>query len=149
MEDLENFKNWWLNNRVINSPKHGSLTLYHNRISGVVLYRQNEYQVELFIPQENCEVKQHIHPDVDSFEVYLCGEMVFNLDGTDYAQSTIGDTLPVPSTCYHGGATGEEGAAFLSIQKWKNGVLPTSVGENWGDKDGKDKWEKYKDEDSS
>ena len=148
MQDLENFKNWWLNNRVINTPKYGSLSLYHEKIAGIVLYRKEEYQVELFIPQSNSEIKKHIHPDVDSFEVYLCGEIVFNLNDLDYEPFTIGDSLPVPSDSFHGGIIGKEGAAFLSIQKWKNGVLPSSVGENWKDKKGNDKWDKYKDEDN-
>ena len=144
MEELERFKNWWLANRPFNTPLMGSISKYHDRISGVVLYRQNEYQVELFITQGNTDIKAHIHPNVDSYEVFLCGDMVFTVNGESYNQATIGGSIPVPSLSLHGGSAGKEGASFISIQRWKNGVLPSSVGYNWIDEDGNTSWNEYK-----
>lgn len=115
-------------------------------LSSVVLFRQGPFQVEMFtvLPREGGSiVKEHGHPNVDSYEVYLCGEIKFTLQGKrvysdemvlqkshDGSALLCGQSIRVPPNVYHGGIFGEKGGSFLSIQHWLNGT-PTSVGLDW------------------
>jgi len=133
-DDLENFKNWWISNRSINTPKENALS-HVNDTHGVVLYRQDCYQVELFNVKPNSEIKPHIHPNVDSFEMFVGGDISFMCDDVWYDQDLIGATIRVPPSSYHGGKFGERGGCFISIQKWLNNKTPRFVGDDWVDKE--------------
>jgi len=131
-DDLPHFKDWWLQNRPLNTPQDDALR-YVGDVHGVVLYRQDPYQVELFITKPNSEIIPHVHPNVDSFEVYVSGDIKFTKDGEVYDQNKLGSSLRVYPNNYHGGVFGERGGCFISIQKWLNGVKPTFVGDDWKD----------------
>ena len=132
-DDLEAFMTWWLANRVINTPCEKE-TNFNGVLSGVVLYRHGQYQVQLFIVQPNSVIDAHIHPNVDSFEVFVGGDINFMCDGNWNDQSVVGAHIRVRETSWHGGKFGPKGGCFLSIQKWLNNVPPTSVGDDWDDK---------------
>jgi hypothetical protein len=137
-DDLEAFKNWWLQNRVINTPADAKLNHY-NGVLGVVLFRQEPYQVQLFITPPNFVIEPHIHPDVDSYEVFVSGNIEFMCDGRwlidrKDGSNRLGEHFRVSPQSWHGGNFGAEGGCFLSIQKWLNNVKPSSVGANWHDK---------------
>jgi len=136
MDDLEEFKNWWLNNRIINTPKDNALNFVADTY-GVVMYRYKEYQVEQFIVKPNSEIKPHTHPNVDSFEVFISGDINFMCDGNWSGPNVLGKTIRVKPNSYHGGLFGEQGGCFLSIQKWLNNTTPTFVGNDWQDRDSK------------
>jgi hypothetical protein len=131
-DDLEFFKNWWLNNRPINTYE-GAKPCYHANIVGTVLYRQYPYQVQLFITPPNTLIEEHLHPNVDSFEVYLNGDIAFTCNGHVFDSHKIGESIRVKTSYWHGGKTGKLGATFLSIQKWLNGEQPSSVANDWHD----------------
>jgi quercetin dioxygenase-like cupin family protein len=133
-DDLEAFLTWWLASRPINTPPNNSLT-YQKDTHGVVLYRQSPYQVELFTVQPNSEIVPHIHPNVDSFEVFISGDISFMCNGEWFAQNLLGNQIRVKPESWHGGKFGERGGCFLSVQKWLNNVEPTFVGNDWRDKD--------------
>ncbi|MGZ5050454.1 MAG: hypothetical protein ACXWF8_05275 [Methylobacter sp.] len=138
-DDLAAFASWWLNTRTFCPPRTTPISFYGN-MTGVVLYRHENYQVELFIADPDSVAPSHVHPDVDSFELYLSGDLVFNIGGVVF-DPALQDSLSFGPTrirpdCWHDGKTGKIGGAFLSIQKWLNGVPPTSVGDNWADSDG-------------
>jgi quercetin dioxygenase-like cupin family protein len=131
-DDLEAFLNWWLQHRVINTPSDSSL-VHQKDTHGVVLYRYEQYQVELFNVKPNSEIVPHIHPNVDSFEVYVAGDIKFMCNQDWFEQSTLGDKIRVYPNSWHGGLFGERGGCFLSVQKWLNGVPPSFVGNDWKD----------------
>jgi len=138
-DDLEVFLYWWMNKKPINTPDE-SPTNFNGTLSGTVLYRQAPYQVQLFIVQPNSVIEPHIHPNVDSYEVFVGGDIIFTCDGVehkkpaDYKQHALDMNLRVKPNSWHGGIFGERGGCFLSVQKWLNGVIPTSVGDDWRDK---------------
>jgi hypothetical protein len=134
-DDLEQFKNWWLTNRPLNTPQENALS-HVAETHGVVLYRQNPYQVELFNVKPNSEIPAHIHPNVDSFEVFIGGDIAFMCNDVWYSQDVIGASIRVLPNSYHGGKFGVRGGCFLSIQKWLNGVTPKFVGDDWADTNG-------------
>lgn len=131
-DDLEAFLNWWLQHRVINTPSDSSL-VHQKDTHGVVLYRYGQYQVELFNVKPNSEIVPHIHPNVDSFEVYVAGDIKFMCNQDWFEQNALGDKIRVYPNSWHGGLFGERGGCFLSVQKWLNGVPPSFVGNDWKD----------------
>jgi mannose-6-phosphate isomerase-like protein (cupin superfamily) len=136
MDELEQFKDWWLANRIINTPVDDALNFVADT-HGVVLFRHNEFQVELFAVKPNSEIKPHIHPNVDSFEVFVSGDINFMCNDEWFDQNIIGSTIRVKPNSFHGGLFGEKGGCFLSIQRWLNEVKPTFVGNDWADKESK------------
>lgn len=134
-DELEAFVSWWMNTRALNTPNEHP-TNFNGMLSGVVLFRQGQYQVQLFNVQPNCVIEPHIHPNVDSFEVFVGGDIDFMCDDVWYTQTLLGDRIRVTPSSWHGGKFGPRGGCFLSIQKWQNGITPTSVGDDWHDKDG-------------
>lgn len=136
---LENFINWfmsmpfnWL------APVVNEFYDYGKFVS-IVLYRKDQFQVELFLGLPHTTLAEmHTHPNVDSYEMGLCGKINFTCNGergTDYKE-----TIPLMQRTFSKvfandkhGAEPEGGIAFLSFQYWKNGVKPTSVGHDWQD----------------
>lgn len=116
-------------------------------ILGVVLYRQAPFQVEQFIgpsSEAGSFFPDHRHPNVDSIEVYQTGEIGFSINGRrllsdeqmaalspDGSQAVSGSVHLIRSRDWHGGQIGPMGFSFLSIQKWTDGVEPSSVTLNW------------------
>lgn len=113
-------------------------------VSSLVLYRRDPYQVELIWGAGPGTVPEHSHRNVDSIEVILSGDLGFILDGrrrvteehlasveSDGSLTICGQPLRVRPNQRHGAIVGPRGAAFLSIQRWLNGVQPTSVGLDW------------------
>jgi len=126
-----------------------SRTDTNDSVSGLTLYRQKDLQVQLFIFPPCSEVPPHVHPNMDSFEAYMGGEPLFQIDGikTDHHDKLENfDTLEDKDAFYnqlflksfritektlHHARFGKKGGAFLSIQHWKNGVKPTSPADDW------------------
>ena len=143
-DDLSYFADWYLNSgdiQRIYTPFKNPL-LFIEGVSGVVLYRKDNFQVELFICQPNTVIPEHTHPDVDSYELFLYG-MKFTHSGETVIDSeqALEEIEGMPSYAYqtirvrpndpHGGTASKNGGSFISIQKWLNGVEPTHVSSNW------------------
>ena len=143
-DDLEEFLEWYVAN-----PRHAAIPFHHGftfdqGVCGFVLFRQPPYQVQMFIVAPGYDVPEHRHPNVDSFEVYLGGHLEMRLAGhvvvnPDEASVCAPNGLSHARGCvlrlrprdWHGGKAGASGGAFLSVQKWLNGLDPTSVGDDW------------------
>ncbi len=147
-DSLNQFMAWWLEKRILRTP-FSTPIMADGNISGVVLYRSPPWQVQLFILKPDSVVPEHQHPNVDSFEVYLSGEIEFSLEGEIIASMQDSDepdftglhklyatSIRVTPLAWHGARTGAKGGAFLSVQKWLNDVAPTNVGDDWTHKDG-------------
>ena len=143
-DELSNFANWYLTSKDIDriyTPNNKGL-LFIEGVSGIVLYRNKSFQVELFICQPNLVIPEHTHPDVDSYECFLhgmkfthSGETVITeeqaLEEQDGYPINAYQTIRVKPNDLHGGTASKNGGAFISIQHWLNGVEPTHVTSNW------------------
>lgn len=121
-------------------PPQENILLYRG-VTSVVLYREGQFQVELIVVEPGVHIPLHCHDDVESFEVAFSGGINLEIDGK--AASAIreprangmmrdfGRYVPIPSDAPHGGTAGPQGACFLSVQRWRDGVPPTHVGLNW------------------
>lgn len=109
-------------------------------VTSILLYREPPYQVQLFAAPENTIIPEHTHPNVDSYEVYVGGNINFSHSGKyvftddqikedpDFKTAVSrGKVIRVLPNDWHGGTFGPGGGVFLSVQKWLNGVEPHCV----------------------
>lgn len=135
---LDDFLKLWCSRIVFRMPAETPLDM-EGRLHGVVLYRDAPWQVQLFSVSPNGEIPDHIHPNVDSYEIYLSGEIAFRHSGIYITTPEMwvdttklfGLKIRVLPNDSHGGSFGPKGGAFLSIQHWLNNVPPSSVGYDW------------------
>ena len=141
MDDLERFANWFTSNSsVIAAVPFNDAVHYVEGVACVLMYRSAPYQVQMFVVPPNHIIPEHVHPNVDSIELYMGGQIRFSHSGKfviseDSFTSPADNGLPVEAgrmirvrpDDVHGGIFGPAGGVFLSIQKWLNGVEPHCV----------------------
>lgn len=123
---VHQFAQWWLENRPIAPPPNSLMRL--GKISGICLFRAGPFQVEMFLCEPEATAPRHGHPNIDSVEVLLTGEIDFDSDRKAVDQRGVLHIEPGES---HVATAGACGGAFLSIQKWLNGMTPTTVTDDW------------------
>ncbi len=120
------------------TPVHG-LRMFGDAVC-VVIDREEQYQAELCIFPPRVSVPSHNHPDVDGIEIQITGSIRFFINGKGVAcpDSMVGlETLfhkvgfRIPAGQDHSGVSGQNGVAFLSVQRWNNGKTPDHIGHNW------------------
>lgn len=141
MDEVEQFAGWFLkNSSVIGAvPLHGAVSKIED-VTSVIMYRGGQFQVQMFIVPPNYTIPPHIHPNVDSIEVYMGGQIMFSHSGQfvvseeEFTEPTAeglpkcaGRLIRVRPNDWHGGKFGDSGGVFLSIQHWLNGVKPHCV----------------------
>jgi len=143
-DDLTTFLKWYLDAGLrIFTPLNDAVHFVEN-VVGTTIYRHGPFQVQLFTATPNTVIPEHLHPNVDSYEVALTG-MEFTLEGKIVLPMWASEmkcedsnlsrahysTVRVLPESLHGGRSGPKGGAFMSVQHWLNGVKPTSVGNDW------------------
>jgi hypothetical protein len=137
---LEEFLDWFLKNSpcIGAVPFHGAVSKIEG-VTRVLWFCQPPFQVEMFITPPNFIIPEHTHPNVDSFEVYVGGQISFSHSGrfvthweSDGASEVglpahRGRVIRVRPENLHGGVFGPAGGVFMSVQHWLNGVEPHSV----------------------
>ena len=116
----------------------------YNRVgpfAGLTLYRGGPFQVQLWLCPPLSEIPDHSHPDVDSIQLYLSGQVYLRLNGeqiikpedvfeTEGRCSKHGYAIRVRPHDTHGASIGANGGAFMTFQHWLKGE-PQSVELNW------------------
>lgn len=151
MDELDQFLTWFL----AQGPLLGKVPVMSsvnalgfdeqggNVMSGI-WYRKGNLQVELFMIAGPLIIPEHTHPNVDSYEVLVGGQIRFSHSGKWLIPETYqhdkaedgtspyrGNTIRVNHNNPHGGIVGPGGAMFFSVQRWLNGVEPHSVALDW------------------
>jgi len=142
-DPLVAFFQWWMVEFKGGLPPciHDGITRVGD-YTGLVLYRQPPFQVELWILPPNTAAPEHAHPNVDIFLVHVTGELRVWV-GEDMVLKPE-DTLPLPNGVTktngnfirirpgqnHRAETGALGAAFLNVQLWIDGK-PRSTDSDW------------------
>lgn len=143
-DPLTYFLMWYLEygTSIGHAPFHNAVSSIGN-VAGCVLLRQWPFQVQLFICPPNIEIPHHVHPGVDSYEVYVAGQVDFSVEGQsirDKSEITfdqIGQAalrahcIRIKPDYSHGGKIGAEGGVFMSVQKWS--VPFTCITQNHGE----------------
>lgn len=142
VDQLEKFCSWFLKKMpVIGAvPFQGAVSKVED-VTAILLYRKDQFQVQMFAVPEGTIIPEHTHPNVDSIEVYVGGNIRFSHSGKYvYPEDQLyalsgplgcafkrGTTIRVHPNDVHGGVFGEGGGVFLSVQHWLNGVKPHCV----------------------
>ena len=142
MDVLENFCTTFLNKAPVLGavPFAGAVSKIED-VTAILLYRQGQFQVQMFAVPEGTIIPEHAHPNVDSFEVYVGGNIQLSLDGRHVYPPAIlfenkgplklasrrGERVRVRPNQIHGATIGAGGAVFLSVQHWLNGIKPHCV----------------------
>lgn len=103
-------------------------------IHSYTLHREGQFQAQLFTVEPNVIIPEHIHPNIDSFEIAIRGMTLFHSGQillTPYDTNLIGNAVFVGHDQWHGGCACEKGGAFMSVQQWLNGIKPSSVADDW------------------
>lgn len=123
------------------APRTGTTVMDHSSVATLCLHREGQYQVELVLMKPGSPEwpGEHRHPNVDSYEVAVFYPMPFKKNGLLLSGPelvvTVGaikcDCVRLFPTDWHGALSPPYGAAILSVQKWQNHIVPTSVGLDW------------------
>jgi len=142
VDELEKFCDWFLKEMPVLGavPFAGAVSKVQD-VTSILLFRKDQFQVQMFAVPEGTIIPEHTHPNVDSIEVYVGGNIHFShsgkyvypadqlrpMDGPLKLPFKRGMTIRVRPNDVHGGVFGEGGGVFLSVQHWLNGVQPHCV----------------------
>jgi hypothetical protein len=144
-DPLKAFAHWYIK-KLINEKVLPIDTVYNNvdiisNCYGVVLFRKYPFQVQLWLCKSNEKSPEHTHPDVDAYEVYFGGDIIFTKNGkivkkrpeelSNLKSSAWGWFSRINGDDKHEAVVDRTNASFLSIQYWKNNTPATSIAQNW------------------
>ena len=82
MDDLERFCDWFLKNMpVIGAVPFAGAVSKIQDVTSILLFRMDQFQVQMFAVPEGTIIPEHTHPNVDSIEVYVGGNIHFSHGG--------------------------------------------------------------------
>jgi hypothetical protein len=61
------------------------------------------------------------------------GDLTFEVDGLVHSNRAMLDHIRIFPHSTHTAISGPRGGCFISVQKWLNGVKPSTVGHDWHD----------------
>lgn len=145
MDLLEEFVDWYRENCSLLHfvPLNKAVTCVSGAWS-VTQFLEDQFQVQMWVIPPNFIIPEHTHPNVDSFEVYVGGQIMFSHSGRwvvseddlkEPAKMGLsklrGEMIRVMPDDLHGGCFGPAGGVFLSVQHWLNGVKPSCVSNDY------------------
>jgi hypothetical protein len=144
-DPLKAFAHWYIK-KIITDKVLPIDTIYNNvnivsNCYGVVLFKQYPFQVQLWLCKSNEMSPEHTHPDVDTYEVYFGGDIIFTKNGKvvkkrpqelpNFKSSAWGWFSRINANDKHQALINGTNSSFLSIQYWKNNIPATSIEKNW------------------
>jgi hypothetical protein len=143
--NVEAFARWYLRSGFPFRIPEGEPTYRTSNSRSIALYRDGQFQAELYLAKPNSASPEHCHPGIDSVIVPWGGEFSSTRNGrlrdgsrfwdapsalgTSLAFGTLSERLNDSQT--HALYAYRKGAAFLSIESWRSDLRPTSVTVNW------------------
>jgi hypothetical protein len=141
---LEEFAAWYKANEYPVRPPFEDCVYVTDISYSYVLFRQGQFQAEIYLVKPNSGSPEHSHPRVENIILFLGGDATPSHNGVDanigaFLHAAPNGTSPIfgamgpkiTDACTHALRTGAKGAAFLSLEKWPEDVKPTSVVVNW------------------
>lgn len=139
-DDLSYYVQWFMetpftnHNRVIDGIRS-----YGKGTTSILDRRSVIFQAEFCTFPGHCHIPEHIHPNVDTIEVMICGSFNLILNGEDMQgrfpkkwadEHFINRGVRIDHDVPHSVTVGAEGASFISFQRWNKGK-PTTIGDDW------------------
>ena len=139
MKNVKEFKEWWEKaGRPIKPPFEHPIHIT-DMAYALTIYREGQYQIELYICKPNTQTQVHSHPGIESLSVYLAGNLTFAKDGGEFvdlsqyqyeredgAHWLLNKSVEAIDGNNHALKVNEEGGSFLLFQKWHD-KKPRSV----------------------
>jgi len=142
---VEEFAQWYKQNNYPIRPPAGDCVYVTDNSYSYVVFRQGNFQAEIYLVKPNSGSPEHSHPRVENIILLWGGDAFATYDGvmvdspafvepknSDEPSPYFGAMGPkITDKHTHSLRTGSRGAAFLSLEKWPEDVKPTSVVVNW------------------
>lgn len=144
-ETVEEFAQWYRDNGFPLRPPFEDPVYVTDISYSYVLFREGQFQVELYLIKPNSGSGEHSHPGVENIIIPLGGDLWpsqagWTPDMTDVLKhpSAEGTSLQFGSISpkftpemTHALSVKERGGAVLSVEKWPDGVKPSSLSIVW------------------
>jgi hypothetical protein len=140
--NVQEFKDWWIKSGRPLKPPFKDPIHVTDIAYALCLYREKQFQVELYICKPNTESPAHKHPNIHSISMYLTGDLTFLKDGKfadlsmyqkegkDGAHFLLGQTADANDGTDHALKIGSAGGSFLIFEHWLKDT-PVSVTTHW------------------
>ena len=142
---LEEFAQWYKDNGFPIRPPFEDPVYVTDISYSYVLFREGQYQAELYLVRPNTSSPDHSHPGVENIIMVWGGNVHTRQNGQlfDYSEhyneagkngtnKLFGmSSKKLTDDQTHALIAGDKGGAFLSLEKWPEGVKPNSVTINW------------------
>jgi len=142
---LEEFADWYKKEGFPIRPPFEDPVYVTDISYSYVLFREGQYQAELYLVRPNTSSPDHSHPGVENIIMIWGGDIHTRQNGkfvdlsTEYQEPSPLGTNRLFGVCgeklddtqTHALIVGNKGGAFLSLEKWPEGVTPNSVTINW------------------
>lgn len=144
-QTLEEFAQWYKDNGFPIRPPFEDPVYVTDISYSYVLFREGQYQAELYLVRPNTSSPEHSHPGVENIVMVWGGNVHTIQNGKlfdyseHYTEPSENGTNKLFGMCSqkltddqtHALIAGDKGGAFLSLEKWPEGVTPNSVTINW------------------
>ncbi len=144
-QTLEEFAQWYKDNGFPVRPPFEDPVYVTDISYSYVLFREGQYQAELYLVRPNTSSPEHSHPGVENIVMVWGGNVHTIQNGKlfdyseHYTEPSENGTNKLFGMCSqkltdnqtHALIAGDKGGAFLSLEKWPEGVIPNSVTINW------------------
>lgn len=135
-DPLAAFANWFVRDQGYRVPPCPFDAISRvGKFTGLVLYRNAPYQVQLWICEPHSEIPEHNHPNMDTLFAYLSGEIYLNVNGVpiltpentrelqDGMCSNAGVYARIGPTDKHSAKIGPRGGSFLNFGMFHDGFV--------------------------
>ncbi len=139
-DDLTDYAQWFMAAAPTHHRRPVGEVVHYDPATAIVMDRDEQFQVELYTFPAGVDIPAHKHPNVESIEIGICGQLLVFLDGKCVqgpfsmeraAVTFMNRGFRIPANIDHYVSLGPPGGAFFSVQKWLNGKIPTSIGDDW------------------
>jgi hypothetical protein len=142
---LEEFAEWYKNEGFPIRPPFEDPVYITDISYSYVLFREGQYQAELYLVRPNTSSPDHSHPGIENIVMIWGGDVSTSQNGkfTDlsehYTEPNSNGTNKLfgmqseklTDTGFHALVAGSKGGAFLSLEKWPKEKRMTSVTIEW------------------
>jgi hypothetical protein len=122
-DTLEEFVEWWMDSRMPWMIPEDSEVYITDNASSIILFRQDRYQVELYINFPLAIAPLHGHPGMELITMQI-GRM--NPIRWAYAGKKL-----ISGKKHNANFGSKKGTVFLTFEKWEPGIPMTSASVNW------------------
>ena len=135
-DNVADFADWWINNGQPICPPKTPKVYCSDDAASVCLFRHGQFQVELYLIYPNPNLPVHEHPGVEVIEMRLNEYSI--IDGRAVVVQQYRSANPLQDGEAHGDGinfkqTGgmDTGFPLLAIQRWDEGLTPSTVASRW------------------